>query len=68
MPASLTILNKKSASKALDNAKFQNKDVEDFHLITDAGKNTITGVPVALKKALATYIGNKKATIILWRS
>ena len=68
MPASLTILNKKSASKALDNAKFQNKDVQDFHLITNASKNTITGVPVALKKALAAYIGNKKATIILWRS
>ena len=68
MPASLTILNKKGASKALDDAKFQNKDVQDFHLITNASKNTITGVPVALKKALAAYIGNKKATIILWRS
>jgi hypothetical protein len=65
---SLQILNKKGAIKAVNDAKFQNKSVEDFQLITDANKNTITGVPPALKKELIAYIGNKKATIILWRS
>ena len=65
---SLQILNKKGAIKAVNDAKFQSKSVEDFQLITDANKNTITGVPPALKKELIAYIGNKKATIILWRS
>jgi hypothetical protein len=64
----LKTLNKKDAVKELNNAKSQNKSVEDFQLITDANKNTITGVPTALKKELIAYIGNKKATIILWRS
>jgi len=65
---SLQILHKKGAIKAVNDAKFQNKSVEDFQLITDANKNTITGVPASLKKELIAYIGTKKATIILWRS
>ena len=64
----LTNLTKREAIKEITNAKFQNKSVEDFQLITDANKNTITGVPASLKKELIAYIGNKKATIILWRS
>ena len=64
----LKTLNKKDAVKELNNAKFQNKSVEDFQLITDANKNTISGIPTPLKKELIAYIGNKKATIILWRS
>ena len=64
----LKTLNKKDAVKELNNAKSQNKSVEDFQLITDANKNTITGVPASLKKELIAYIGTKKATIILWRS
>jgi len=65
---SLKTLSKKDAIKELNSARFQNKSVEDFQLITDANKNTITGVPTALKKELVAYVGNRKATIILWRS
>lgn len=65
----LTNITKKEAIKEITNAKFQNRSVDDFQLITGANKNTInTLMPSSLKRELQNYIGNSKAKIIVWKS
>ena len=67
MSGTLEIVDKKTATKVLSNAKSANKSVDDFYFIK-GDKNTIKNLANNSQREFGLYAGNKKINILLWKS
>ena len=67
MSGTLEIVDKKTATKVLGNAKSANKPVDDFYFIK-GDKNTIKNLANNSQREFGLYAGNKKINILLWKS
>ena len=68
MSKSMGLINKRDVLKVIKDAKgTANKSIDDFYFIR-GDKNTIKGLPIIQQREIVAYIGNKKVSIILWRS
>ena len=67
MTDTLEIVDKKTATKVLSNAKSANKPVDDFYFIK-GDKNIIKNLANNSQREFGLYAGNKKINILLWKS